>query len=399
MRATIVPLVTIPVSLIGSFALMYVLGFTVNTLTLLALVLAIGLVVDDAIVMLENIYRHVEEGMPPYKAALLGSKEIGFAVVAMTLTLATVYAPVAFMTGRTGKLFIEFALTLAGAVLVSGFVALTLSPMMCSKLLRHAPKHGRLYNLIEAGIVGLTRGYRRALGWALGHRLLVIVVAFVVPAATMVYLFTTLKQELAPSEDRGVVLATFVGPEGATIQYTDQYARRLEGIWKDLADVERYFVVAGFPQVSQGVSFIGLTDWSERKRKARDVAAEIAPKLGALPGVLAFPILPASLGQGPRTKPIEVVVITSADYEGLDRVVNTFVAELREDPRPAEHRNRPEAQQARAESAGRARPRGGRGRASGDRRPDDGDDARRTAGHPVQAERRAVRRPGTDGGG
>jgi len=331
-RATIVPLVTIPVSLIGAFALMYLLGFTVNTLTLLALVLAIGLVVDDAIVMLENIYRHVEEGMPPYKAALLGSKEIGFAVVAMTLTLATVYAPVAFMTGRTGKLFIEFALTLAGAVLVSGFVALTLSPMMCSKLLRHAPKHGRLYNLIEAGIVGLTRGYRRALGWALGHRLLVIVTAFVVPAAAMVYLFTTLKQELAPTEDRGVVLSTFVGPEGATIQYTDEYARRVESIWKDLADVERYFVVAGFPQVSQGVSFVGLTDWSQRNRKARDVAAEIAPKLSALPGVLAFPILPASLGQGPRTKPIEVVVITSADYEGLDRVVNTLVAELAKIP-------------------------------------------------------------------
>ena len=351
-RATIVPLVTIPVSLIGAFALMYVLGFTVNTLTLLALVLGIGLVVDDAIVMLENIYRHVEEGMPPYKAALLGSKEIGFAVVAMTLTLATVYAPVAFMTGRTGKLFIEFALTLAGAVLVSGFVALTLSPMMCSKLLRHAPKHGRLYNLIEAGIVALTQGYRRALGWVLSARwrvfwgrvggrdasvwltarALILVVAFVIPASGMVFLFSDLKQELAPTEDRGVVLAIFVGPEGATIQYTDQYARRLESLWKDLADVERYFVVAGFPQVSQGVSFVGLTDWSQRDRKARDVAAEIAPKLSALPGVLAFPILPASLGQGPRTKPVEVVVITSADYESLDRVVNTLVAELAKIP-------------------------------------------------------------------
>jgi multidrug efflux pump len=307
---------------------MYVLGFSVNTLTLLALVLAIGLVVDDAIVMLENIYRHVEAGMAPFKAALVGAKEIGFAVVAMTLTLAAVYAPVAFMTGRTGKLFIEFALTLAGAVLVSGFVALTLSPMMCSKLLRHTPKHGRLYNWIEAGITGLVRGYRRALGWALAHRPLVIAAAFVAPAIAMVYLFTSLKQELAPTEDRGVVLSVFVGPEGATIQYTDQYARRLEGIWKTLADVERYFVVAGFPQVSQGVSFIGLTDWTRRDRKSHEVAAEIAPKLGALPGVQAFPILPASLGQGPRTKPIEVVVITSSDYEGLDRVVNAFVTEL-----------------------------------------------------------------------
>jgi multidrug efflux pump len=351
-RATIVPLVTIPVSLVGSFALMYFLGFSVNTLTLLALVLAIGLVVDDAIVMLENIYRHVEEGMTPFKAALVGSKEIGFAVVAMTLTLAAVYAPVAFMTGRTGKLFIEFALTLAGAVLVSGFVALSLSPMMCSKLLRHTPRHGRLYNWIEAGIVGLIRGYRRALGWVLtarwrvfagrgdrgdasvwlSARAVVLFIAFVLPVSAMVYLFTTLKQELAPTEDRGVVLSVFVGPEGATIQYTDQYARRLEGIWKDLKDVERYFVVAGFPQVSQGVSFVGLTDWSERSRKARDVAAEIGPKLAALPGVLAFPILPASLGQGPRTKPIEVVVITSADYEGLDRTVTTLVAELAKIP-------------------------------------------------------------------
>ena len=228
MRATIVPLVTIPVSLIGAFALMYILNFSVNTLTLLALVLAIGLVVDDAIVMLENIWRHIEEGMPPFRAALLGSKEIGFAVVAMTLTLASVYAPVAFMTGRTGKLFIEFALTLAGAVLVSGFVALTLSPMMCSKLLRKTSRHGRLYNWIEAGIVGMTGGYRRALGWALRHRALVLTVAFVIPSSAIALLFGSLRQELAPTEDRGVVLSIFVGPEGGTIQYTDSYAVRLE---------------------------------------------------------------------------------------------------------------------------------------------------------------------------
>ena len=140
LRATLIPLVTIPVSLVGAFALMYAFGFTINTLTLLAMVLAIGLVVDDAIVMLENIYRHVEEGMPPFQAALHGAREIGFAVIAMTITLAAVYAPIGFMTGRTGQLFTEFALTLAGAVLVSGFVALTLSPMMCSKLLRHVER-------------------------------------------------------------------------------------------------------------------------------------------------------------------------------------------------------------------------------------------------------------------
>ena len=150
-RATIIPLVTIPVSLIGAFAMMYFLGFSINTLTLLALVLAIGLVVDDAIVMLENIFRHVEAGMSPLQAAYKGSSEIAMAVVAMTLTLAAVYTPIAFMTGTTGRLFTEFALTLAGTVLVSGFVALTLSPMMCSKLLRHEKKHNCLLQPHRAG--------------------------------------------------------------------------------------------------------------------------------------------------------------------------------------------------------------------------------------------------------
>ena len=164
LRATLIPLVTIPVSLIGAFAFMYAFGFSINTLTLLALVLAIGLVVDDAIVMLENIYRHVEEGMPPVKAALLGSREIGFAVIAMTITLAAVYAPIGFMTGHTGRLFTEFAWTLAGAVIVSGFVALTLSPMMCSKLLQHPrPSQPRSTASIERILNGLTAGYRALL--------------------------------------------------------------------------------------------------------------------------------------------------------------------------------------------------------------------------------------------
>ncbi|MES2565188.1 MAG: efflux RND transporter permease subunit, partial [Pseudomonadota bacterium] len=160
LRATLIPIVTIPVSLIGACGLMYLFGFTVNTLTLLAMVLAIGLVVDDAIVVLENIFRHIEDGMPRVQAALQGSREIAFAVIAMTLTLASVFAPLAFATGRTGRLFIEFALTLAGAVMVSGFVALTLTPMMCALLLRHQPRHSWLYNKIEAGFESFTQGYR-----------------------------------------------------------------------------------------------------------------------------------------------------------------------------------------------------------------------------------------------
>ncbi|MGB8433318.1 MAG: efflux RND transporter permease subunit, partial [Burkholderiales bacterium] len=335
-RATIIPLVTIPVALIGSFGLMYVLGFTVNTLTLLALVLAIGLVVDDSIVMLENIFRHIEAGEPPVRAALTGAKEIGFAVVAMTLTLAAVYAPVAFMTGRTGKLFIEFALTLAGAVLVSGFVALSLSPMMCSKLLRHEARHGRVYNAIEAAIGRLTDGYHRALtrvvGLSLAGRIALFLGIMAVCGATIVWLSQTTRAELAPIEDRGVFLGMFLGPEGATIDYTDGYARRLEQIYEKTADVERYFVVSGFPSVSQGVSFIGLTDWDLRNRKSEAVANEVRPKMSALPGVLAFAMLPPSLGQGFRSRPVEFVVVTSGSYEELDQAVGRIVAEAQKNP-------------------------------------------------------------------
>jgi len=335
-RATLIPMVTIPVALIGSFGLMYALGFTVNTLTLLALVLAIGLVVDDSIVMLENIFRHVEAGEPPRRAALRGSKEIGFAVVAMTLTLAAVYAPVAFMTGRTGKLFIEFALTLAGAVLVSGFVALSLSPMMCSKLLRHQARHGRVYNAIEAVIGGVTRGYQRTLtriiGAAVGARVALFVGVMAACGAAIVWLGQTTKSELAPIEDRGVFLGMFLGPEGATIDYTDGYARRLEAIYAKTADVERYFVVAGFPTVSQGISFVGLVDWSQRDRKSEAVANEVRPKLFGLPGVLAFAMLPPSLGQGFRSRPVEFVVVTSGSYEELDRAVGQIVADAQKNP-------------------------------------------------------------------
>jgi multidrug efflux pump len=156
-RASIIPIITIPVSLIGTFALMALAGFTINTLTLLALVLAIGLVVDDAIVVLENIYRHIEEGMDPFSASIKGAREVGFAVVAMTLTLVAVYAPLAFTPGRTGRLFIEFALALAGAVVVSGFMALTLSPMMCSLLLRHNPKPSWFDSHMERWLTALTR--------------------------------------------------------------------------------------------------------------------------------------------------------------------------------------------------------------------------------------------------
>ncbi|MEF8715058.1 MAG: efflux RND transporter permease subunit [Accumulibacter sp.] len=330
-RATLIPLVTIPVSLIGAFALMLVFGFTINTLTLLALVLAIGLVVDDAIVVLENIYRHIEAGMPRRKAAFQGAQEIGFAVVAMTITLAAVYAPVAFMTGRTGKLFVEFALTLAGAVLVSGFVALTLSPMMCSLLLKHEARHGKAYVAVENLLDALTRAYRRALTAALAQRWLVML-AFALVAGANVFLLGALKSELAPVEDRGIIIGVFLGPEGATLDYTDKYARQIEDLYAHTADVERYFVVAGNPTVSQGISFVGLTDWQERKRNSAAVVKELFPKFSGIPGVLAFPVLPPSLGQSPRERPINFVIVTSASYVELEKITARILEEVAKNP-------------------------------------------------------------------
>ncbi len=331
-RATLIPLVTIPVSLIGSFALIYAFGFSVNTLTLLALVLAIGLVVDDAIVVLENIFRHIEEGMPPLRAAFKGAREIGFAVVAMTLTLAAVFAPFAFATGRTDKLFTEFALTLAGAVLISGFVALTLSPMMCSRMLHHTAKHGWLYNLFEKGIGGMTRGYRRALTLALSARF-VVVIAFLCIVASAGYLaFYGLKSELAPSEDRGFIIGIFIAPEGATIASVDNDVRRIEGLYEALPEKEKYFTVIGFPVVSQGISFLGTVDWDQRQRGMAEIVGELGPKMFGIPGLLAFPVIPPSLGGGVTGQQVEFVVQTTGTYEELQALTDKLLAEVRKNP-------------------------------------------------------------------
>ncbi|MDR2260418.1 MAG: efflux RND transporter permease subunit [Azoarcus sp.] len=330
-RAMLVPLVTIPVSLVGAFTLMFAFGFSVNTLTLLALVLAIGLVVDDAIVVLENIFRHIENGMPPIEAAFRGAKEIGFAVVAMTITLAAVYAPVAFMTGRTGKLFIEFALTLSGAVLVSGFVALTLSPMMCSRLLRHERKHGALYNAIETFLVWLVEGYRGALTRALGMRWAVLL-AFAAIAGLAALLLGQLKSELSPVEDRGRIMVQFSGPEGATIDYMTRYAEKISDIFAATADADSYQVMAGTPTVSQGRSFISFVDWARRERSTAEIAAEMQPRLRAIAGINAFPILPPAFGQSPRTRPVSFVITSSGPWDELARVTETMLDAMRAHP-------------------------------------------------------------------
>ena len=213
-RASIIPIITIPVSLIGAFAMMALAGFTINTLTLLALVLAIGLVVDDAIVVLENIYRHIEEGLDPFSAAIKGVREISFAVVAMTMTLAAVFAPLAFTPGRTGKLFGEFALALAGAVIVSGFVALTLAPMLSAKLLRHNPNPSWFDRNMERWLTALSNAYESLLRTVLTRARWVVVLVMLASGAGIAYIYPTMKQELAPLEDRGTILATINAPDG-----------------------------------------------------------------------------------------------------------------------------------------------------------------------------------------
>ena len=330
-RASMIPLVTIPVALIGSFALMSLAGFSINTLTLLALVLAIGLVVDDAIVVLENIYRHIEEGMQPFEAALKGSKEIGFAVIAMTLTLAAVYAPVAFTPGRTGRLFVEFALTLAGAVIVSGFVALTLSPIMCSVMLKHQEKHGVVYRTIENGLNAMTAAYRRLLTASLSARWLVALIYLLVIGA-LVWLGTSMKKELAPTEDRGTIFTAISGPDGASLEYTEKYARQLEQIVAEVKEIDRVFIFAGNPSVDRGVGFFRTVDWSERTRSTLDMIKELQPKMAAVSGVLAFPNAPPSLGQSSRERPVSLVVLTNASYENLQQTVQEIVAEASKNP-------------------------------------------------------------------
>ncbi|MFO1312240.1 MAG: efflux RND transporter permease subunit [Burkholderiales bacterium] len=331
LRATIIPIVTIPVSLVGAFALMYFFGFTINTLTLLAMVLAIGLVVDDAIVVLENIFRHIEEGLPRKEAAMQGAKEIAFAVIAMTLTLTSVFAPLAFATGRTGRLFIEFALTLAGAVMVSGFIALTLTPMMCSLLLRHEAKHSWIYNKIEAGFEAFTGAYRGALTFVLHHRW-IVAVGWVATLAAGGLLFMTIKSELSPVEDRGVVFGLVTAPQGSTPLYTSDQLKPIEEFYRQVPEAFAFTAISGFPTVVDGNAVLRLKPWEERTRKQQQIADELRPKFAAIPGALAFPINPPSLGQSFRSTPIEYVIMSQVPYAELQRVVDRFLDEARKIP-------------------------------------------------------------------
>lgn len=349
LRATLIPVVTIPVSLIGAFVFVGAMGFSINILTLLGVVLAIGLVVDDAIVVLENIHRHLEtrdtretreNGMTPFKAALQGAKEIAFAVVAMTVTLAAVFAPLAFMTGNTGKLFTEFALTVAAAVIVSGFVALTLTPMMCSLLLKHEDHalsaHSALFNWSERFFQNMHESYAAGLRKVLRLKAMVMLV-FVLVAAAAGGLFLLLKSELAPLEDRGFFIGIMNAPDGASLDYSDGYAKKIEILYRQIPEVRNFVMVVapGLERpnpVNLAFSFVSLKPWSERARSQQAITAELRPKLfNGLPGVMAFPINPPSLGQSFRNPPVQFVV-QAPTYEALDSMVEKLMAKARAYP-------------------------------------------------------------------
>lgn len=364
-RAILIPIVTIPVSLIGAFFLMFIMGFSINILTLLALVLAIGLVVDDAIVMLENIYRHIEEGMKPMQAALKGAKEISFAVVAMTITLAAVYAPIALAPGMIGKLFTEFALTLAGSVLISGFVALTLTPMMCGRLLKIHKVHKDETDLlpihsdnpiksfihaldtrIENTLIWVDEKYAFTLRKALDSKvsipklppieklstfkfkssLLVLMIGAAVGAVGW-QINNSLDSEFLPREDQGILRVRAVPPFGSNIEYVDRYMKQTEALIKAVPEVQTRLTIVSVPGESFSLNL--MKPWEDRKRSTTDVANSLRKPMMDIPGLNAQAYSGGNrLGTGRSDTPFELVLKTTASFPDLKKKVNLAMKAL-----------------------------------------------------------------------
>lgn len=338
-RATLIPAVAIPVSVIGSFIIIGALGYSINVLTLLALVLAIGLVVDDAIVVLENIHRRIELGEPPLLASLRGARQIGFAVVATTVVLIAVFVPISLMEGNTGRLFREFGISVAASVLFSGFVALTLTPMMCSKLLHEAKDEGWFYRVTEKFFVGMSNGYGWLLRKALGAPVLVLALGGVVSLAAWL-MFMALPREFAPTEDRGVFFVAITGPEGSSYDYTRNNVIKIEEALKPLvergdASVVQSFIApawGGRPSpVNASFMVIRLKDWADRDIKQQQIVREVFPRLLNITGVRAFAINPPSLGLPGSQAPVQFV-LGGPTYPVLDEWSERIVERALQNP-------------------------------------------------------------------
>jgi multidrug efflux pump len=322
LRTVLVPLVAIPVSLIGAVFLMQAFGFTVNLLTLLAIVLSVGLVVDDAIVVVENVERHIREGLTPLQAALVGARELVGPIIAMTITLATVYAPIGLQGGLTGALFREFAFTLAGAVFISGVVALTLSPMMSSRLLAAEHSHGFFARAADNAFSAVKRGYERALSGTLAARP-AIYAAWIVLTLLLVPMYLFSPTELAPTEDQGVVFGAIDVPPNATLEQLTPYTEAIQKAFSETLEFDHSFQIT-FPTAGFGGMLV--KPWGERKRTIFDIQAEVAPKLARIPGIRAPAFLPPALPSA-GTFPVEFVIVSTASHEELIRLAGKLVQE------------------------------------------------------------------------
>jgi len=332
-KITLIPLITIPISLVGTFTAMYFMGFSINTFTLLAMILAIGLVVDDAIVMLENIFRHSHElGKTPMQAAYDASKEIGFAVIAMTITLASVFLPIGFMEGFLGKLFIEFAWTLAFCVLFSGFVALTLTPMMASRMISKSqqPKP-MILRSFDFSLSKVQNAYLYFLNLAINHKRIFFLIC-ASSIAVLVIGFKNVNKTFVPEEDEAFIQVFFNGPEGSSVLESEKSVILAEEIMKRDKDIHGFFVVIGWGSGENGMAFVPLTDWAKRSRSQGDIKADLNQQFSTIAGMSIFAVSPRSLGTGGSDKMVSFNLQSSLEYEQLDKLSSSFVDKMRVNP-------------------------------------------------------------------
>jgi len=327
LRAVLVPVVAMPLSLVGAFFLMLALGYSINLLTLLALVLAIGLVVDDAIIVVENVDRHLKAGESPFNAALHGARELGGPIIAMTVVLVAAYLPIGFQGGLTGALFTQFAFTLAGAVTVSAIIALSLSPMMCATVFRPEQEEGRFVHFIDRRFNALRAGYQRVLSsWLETWQVLVVLGLLLLGG--VVYLFLTSQSELAPQEDQGAVLSQIIGPPNATYDQMQRYSDQVFAYAHELPEFEAMFQITGTPAVNQGFGGVLFKPWDQRKRSADQLQQLLQEKWNHIAGVrvaaFQFPSLPGSQGL-----PLQFVITTTEPVVKLDEVANRVLEKAR----------------------------------------------------------------------
>ncbi|WP_298445586.1 efflux RND transporter permease subunit [uncultured Ferrimonas sp.] len=329
LRSVMIPIVTVPLSLVGVGLFMLGFGFSINLLTLLALVMAISLVVDDAIVVVENVHRHIEEGLTPVRAAVVGAREIALPVIAMTVTLAAVYAPIGFMGGLTGSLFTEFAFTLAAAVLISGFIALTLSPMMSSKLLNKEDLHKPLPQLLDRIFDRLKGAYQRLLNHVVGYYKTAIAMSAMLLFLAIGGMFMLTQSELAPDEDQGYLFSIANGPDNAGVNFATAYGKQYTDMVSQYPEYNMALVFAGYPSESGFFSVLGLKPWSQRERTQMEVQPQVQRDAGQIAGLTVFTVNPPALPGVASGLPVNFVVTTTADHATLSKVMADLTREAR----------------------------------------------------------------------